>query len=255
MRWNVVLSTLAGVGLIPLAVPAAAVAQEDAQPMIYGVYMSCDPAAGDRVSEIIRDVWAPAVAPHVEAGHLSAWGTLTHHTGGPWNRVLYTVGLDRAQMMDALTDIQTQIADSGMEAWSEMWSSCGRHEDYIWVRNSGSQAAAAVGTARPSAGLSTYWVCDEGREAVADLIMEKYAALYNAQVEAGLLNSWGWYSHFVGGEYRRLLVLDGASHEDLLQARDNVIEGMDSEYPALSAEFSDVCNGHSDYLWNIESRG
>nr|NIQ53281.1 hypothetical protein [Gemmatimonadota bacterium]NIT88443.1 hypothetical protein [Gemmatimonadota bacterium]NIU73419.1 hypothetical protein [Gammaproteobacteria bacterium]NIX40688.1 hypothetical protein [Gemmatimonadota bacterium] len=45
--------------------------------------------------------------------------------------------------------------------------------------------------ARPSAGLSVYWVCDEGREGLADHLVETvWAPLYDEQVEAGLIDSW-----------------------------------------------------------------
>lgn len=57
-------------------------------------------------------------------------------------------------------------------------------------------------------------------------------------------------SHFVGGKYRRLLITDGPDRASVLEARNRVIED-DSVNPALVAAFSDVCNGHTDVLWNI----
>jgi len=68
----------------------------------------------------------------------------------------------------------------------------------------------------------------------------------------GLINSWSWFAHFLGGEYRRLLVADGADNNAVLTARDNVIESMSEESPGLAGEFSRVCNGHTDYLRSIE---
>ena len=107
---------------------------------------------------------------------------------------------------------------------------------------------------RSTAGLSIYWVCEEGRGPLIDLLAEEvFAPAWNAQVEAGLINSWSWFAHFLGGEYRRLLVADGADNNAVLTARDNVIECMSEESPGLAGEFSRVCNGHTDYLWSIES--
>jgi len=39
----------------------------------------------------------------------------------------------------------------------------------------------------------------------------------------------------------------------LLEARDAVIEWVGDSEPALGAAFNNACNGHVDYLWNIES--
>ncbi len=104
---------------------------------------------------------------------------------------------------------------------------------------------------RQSAAISVYYVCDEGREAVADLIVENVMGpALDRQVQEGRINSWGWLSHFVGGKYRRLLTMDGADHTALLEARTQVIQETNAQ-GALIAEFNDVCNGHDDVLWNI----
>jgi len=129
---------------------------------------------------------------------------------------------------------------------------CDEHEDYVWNYVDGSAPATEVAQNRSNAGLSIYWVCEEGRGALIDLLAEElFAPAWNAQVEAGVINSWSWFSHFLGGEYRRLLVADGVDHNAVLTARDNVIELM-GENAGLAGEFSRVCNGHADYLWNIE---
>jgi len=139
---------------------------------------------------------------------------------------------------------------------AEFFDACPTHEDYIWMYQTGSAPAERVATDRASAGMSVYWVCKEGSESVADLIVEQvFAPIYDAQVDAGLVNAWGWYSHFVGGKYRRLLAMDGPSHEALLEARGNIIEAMSTEVSDMSAAFADVCDGHTDYLWNIEQTG
>ena len=239
---------------LALSVPQTASAQdEEPSPAVYGVYLTCEPAASARVSEILDQSWGPIVQAHIDAGKLLAWGSLTHHTGGHWSRAVYIVGADNATAISEINALGNEWQAQDPDGVAEFWVACDEHEDYVWTRQLGSAPASALATERPGAGLSTYWTCDEGREAVADLIMDKvWAEAWNAQVDAGLIHSWAWLSHFFGDKYRRLLAVDGASHADLLQARDNAIEWMSTNAPDLYGEFSNVCNGHVDYLWNIE---
>ena len=139
---------------------------------------------------------------------------------------------------------------------TEFWEICDEHEDYVWSYVDGSAPAAEIVQDRPTAGMSVYWVCDQNQQAVADLIVENVMAkAWNAQVEAGLINAWSWYAHMIGDKYRRLLAVDGASHDALLEARENVIAWVGENEPALGSAFSNACNEHVDYLWNIESSG
>jgi hypothetical protein len=246
------LLALVGALVIPAAAPDTAVAQDDARPMIYASYFRCDPAGEEGAMEIVRDIWAPIVRTHMDAGHVDAWGLITHHTGGPWRQALYHVGSDRAALLGAMDAMVAEFGADHPDAAAEYSTICPTHDDYIWIYVTGSDPAEEVAQTRPVAGLSTYWVCEEGRESLADLLTEEvFAPIYDQQVAEGLLNSWGWYSHFVGGKWRRLLVLDGSDHESLLQARGAVIRAIRSEHPDMGAEFSRVCDGHTDYLWDI----
>jgi hypothetical protein len=240
---------------LALSVPQTAIAQdEEPAPVVYGVYFQCEPAAAARASEIILDSWGPIVQAHIDAGQLLAWGSLTHHTGGPWSRAVYIVGADAQTAVSQMDAMGTEWNEADPDAVAEFWEACDEHEDYLWTRQFSSAPAEALATQRPGAGMSTYWVCDESREGVADLIAEHvWAEAWNAQVESGLIHSWAWLSHFIGDKYRRLLAVDGANHADLLTARDNAIEWVAANEPGLAGEFSNVCNGHVDYLWNIEA--
>lgn len=240
--------------LMMAGAPHAALAQDDEpEPLIYGTYFQCDPGASGRAGEIIRDSWGPIAQARIDAGELAAWGSLTHHTGGAWSRAIYHVGTDRAQLFATLDEMGAEWQASDPDAVAEFWDGCDEHEDYVWTYVTGSRAAADVARERAAAGMSTYWVCDEGRGALADLLVEKVMAeAWNEQVEAGLISSWGWYSHLLGDKYRRLLVADGASHADVMTARDNVIAWLGDNAAGLAREFNDVCNGHVDYLWNVE---
>lgn len=240
--------------LLAASAPQLAVAQdEDPTPIIYGSYMKCDMGASAETSAIIRDSWAPLAQARIDSGALTAWGSLTHRTGGAWTRVLYHVAMDRAQLFSTVDEMVAEWLETEPEAAAAFWEACDEHEDYVWTYVHGSAPAEEVARQRPTAGMSVYWVCDEGRGALADLLSkEVFAEAWDAQVESGLINSWSWFAHFLGDKYRRLLVADAQSHEDLMAARDNVIEWAGENAASLAGEFSNVCNGHVDYLWNIE---
>jgi hypothetical protein len=241
--------------LLATSVPQQAAAQdEEPTPMVYATYFQCEPGLSARASEIIRDSWGPIAQAGVESGGLSAWGSLTHHTGGEWSRAIYHVGTDRAQLFTALDEMGAEWQDSDPDAAAEFWEACDEHEDYVWTFVNGSEPVAEVAQDRSTAGMSIYWVCEEGRGDLIDLLAEQvFAPAWDAQVEAGLVNSWSWFAHYMGDKYRRLMVADAASNEDLMTARDNVIEWVGANESGLAGEFSNVCNGHVDYLWNIES--
>lgn len=246
---------LACAGLLAVSVPQQASAQDDEPtPVVYATYFQCEPGSSARASEIIRDSWGPIAQAHIDAGTLRAWGSLTHHTGGAWSRAVYHVGTDRAQVFTALDEMNAEWQSSDPDAAAEFSEACDEHEDYVWTYVNGSEPVAEVAQERPTAGMSVYWVCDEGRGALIDLLSEEvFAPAWNAQVESGLIDSWSWFGHFMGDKYRRLLVADGSSHENLMAARDNVIEWVGDNESGLAGEFSNVCNGHVDYLWNIEA--
>jgi hypothetical protein len=250
MRVPTILAAFAAVLLIPLAADNAA-AQDDEVAYVYASYYECGPGQG-RAFEVIRDLWGPLVQAQIEAGTISAWGTLAHNTGNPWSMLLYHVGADLNALNEALEGMISQFGTENPDAVAEFGAACPRHEDYIWTTGPGSEAGAGVAQDRASAALSVYMVCDEGREAVADLIVEEvFAPIYDKQVEEGRLNGWGWLSHYVGGKYRRLLTMDGADHATLLEARSQILSEIGSEHGALAAAFTDVCNGHQDVMWDI----
>ncbi len=245
---------LACVLLLAASIPQTAAAQDDEPtPIIYATYFQCDPAQSQRASDILRDSWGPIAQARIDSGALTAWGSLTHHTGGEWSRLIYHVAMDRAQLFTTLDEMGAEWQSNDPESVAEFWDACEEHEDYVWSYVNGSDTATEVAQDRSTAGLSIYWVCEEGRGALIDMLAEQvFAPAWDAQVESGLINSWSWFAHFLGGKYRRILVADAASHEALVTARGNVIESVGESSPGLAAEFSRVCNGHSDYLWDIE---
>jgi hypothetical protein len=249
MRLPTRLAAFAG-ALLVLPFAASASAQEDDTAFAYSSYYQCTGGLSDALATL-RDDWGPIIQGHMDAGHVSAWGVLTHDTGNPWTMAIYHVGPEIGPLKTALDTALGEYFEQHPEDGAAFGQTCWSHEDYIWTAGPGSQPAATVAQDRASAGMSVYWVCDEGKEAVADLIVENvWAPIYDQQVADGQINSWMWLSHFVGGKYRRALVTDGASHAALLEARNQALEAA-GENAALAAAFSDVCNGHTDVLWNI----
>ena len=65
------------------------------------------------------------------------------------------------------------------------------------------------------------------------------------------LNSWSWLEHDIGGRFRRALVIDGADHKTILNMRDAITSELRSQHSDAITEFSEICGGHTDYLWDI----
>ena len=221
----------------------ACVAQEEEdegpRAFTYATYFYCPGGALARADEIIAadsERWDG----FVEDGTISAWGYLSHHTGGRWQRIFYY----QAETMDALLDAYDASGEGGdEEANREFGQICNAHDDYIWQVENGSQ-----GEGRGEVGISVYHVCDMLREDRVDEIVDEHMApILNGLVEDGKLTSWGWSSHVVGGKYRKLQTMTGADMKSLMAARGEAIQTMYGD----GAEFSEICGNHVDYVWNI----
>ena len=96
----------------------------------------------------------------------------------------------------------------------------------------------------------TYFECDPATEARADEIIERsYAPHYNAAVENGDILGWSWLTHFVGGKWRRALVLNAADMESILDASGALGEIIEESTPEAGRAFSETCPAHEDYIW------
>lgn len=234
--------------LLPLSV--AATAQEADTAFVYASYYECPGGAG-QAAALIREGWGPIIQGHIQAGHVASYNVMTHDTGNEWTLALVHIGEDVNALLGALNEGIAEYAEQRPEDLERLGALCPRHEDYVWTTGPGNRTGAAVGQGRGAAGMSVYYICDEGREAVADLIVEHvWGPALDQQVSAGRLTSWAWLSHYLGGEYRRILVTDGPDQASLLAARDALIEAG-AENPSVAAAFSEVCNGHQDVLWNV----
>ena len=106
---------------------------------------------------------------------------------------------------------------------------------------------------RPSVAMSTYMVCDFTEEDRASRIVENvFADVYNKHVEEGTISGWGWLEHNIGGQYRRISVIDGPDLSSLLAARGAIFEDLFEENPIALDRFSEICDSHTDYIWDIQ---
>lgn len=97
---------------------------------------------------------------------------------------------------------------------------------------------------------ATYFVCSPDGETRADeIITTTFKPHYDAAVEHGDIQGWGWYQHFVGGQWRRLLVLLAGDIDSLLDASGALGEIISGNTPEAGRAFSAICSSHEDYIW------
>ncbi len=236
------------VGMILAAQTAAA---QEPTSIAFGIYYRCDQSREARADEIVAQTFAAVYDKHLDAGRLSAWGWAAHSQGGAWRRLSYMIGTDRDAMLDVRDQIIEELQNDHASALRELTSICPSHDDYIW-NTVASSDPANLGEDRPDAGLSVYYVCNFAREQRADEIFtEVFAPVIDKHVALGHLNSWSWSEHDVGGRFRRLLVIDGADHKTILNMRDAIGSELESQHSDAFTEFSEICGGHTDYLWDL----
>jgi len=243
------LALLAGCAALPLAV--AAQEEEAPKPVVYSTYFECDSTNEWLADAIVAQVFKPVYDAAVADGSISAWGWLSHHTGGHWRRGLYRTAPTFEAAWTAGEAIGEKIDAANAAASAKFGTICHTHDDYIWQWVNGSNPDVATNSAVATGGVSQYLVCDMARQERADELMAEAAPIYNRHVAAGELVSWGWLEHVVGGEYRRLLTLRGATNMDAMGAWGAINDDLDAEQAANTAEFNEICTSHQDYVWNI----
>ena len=110
--------------------------------------------------------------------------------------------------------------------------------------------AAAQSAAPPPFIMATYYRCDYVKQTKADTLYKKVMvpALEN-QIKAGHLTAYGFSSHRIGGEYRRLETMTAPTLAHLIAAQEGVIAELDKTNPKGAAEFDAICGTHTDYIW------
>lgn len=234
-------------------VGANALAQEEVKEVApamftYATYFYCDVTGQDRVDEIFIKENAPVLDKMIKEGLIENYGWLAHHTGGKWRRVQYYQAPSVNGLLDAQTEMIKRMTAAYPTANNDFGKICNAHEDYVWKVETGSASDT-----RGKAGFSVYYTCDEGKEERADEIYKKdFAPIFNKYVADGKFTSWGWSSHLIGGEFRRLQTMTAPDVKSLLAARTQLIEDMYAEDFDAGKEFNSICASHVDYLWNIQ---
>lgn len=238
---------LIGVFLLALSFCAWA-ADEQEKVFVYGTYMYCDPSGEDAADKTFEKYFVPAYEAGMAAGDITGWGYMKHHTGGKWRRLLYHMGPSVPAVLKA-GDKQGEMLDAKLKPRdNDLAKACRSHDDYIWEVKGGN-----IGEIRGTVGLSVYMVCDMSKESRVDaLVDEVFAPEYDKQVKPGRLASWGWLTHVVGGEYRRLLTMSADNYDDLFAARSELLDTFGGG--SAGREFTSICGSHTDYLWDIAQR-
>lgn len=97
---------------------------------------------------------------------------------------------------------------------------------------------------------ATYFVCSPDSESRADeIIASSFKPHYDAAVEQGDILSWSWMQHFVGGTWRRVLLIVAADIDSILDASGALGEIISDQTPEAGRAFSAICSSHQDYIW------
>lgn len=247
-------NTISGILLVLVVLAGNSFAQVEGTQIsyVYATYFECSPEGESRADEIINTSFGPHYNAAVEHGDIQSWTWMQHFVGGKWRRVLVIVAGDVNSLLDASGALGEIISDQTPEAGRAFSGICDSHEDYIW------QTAPELGTRaitadRGDAGFSVYMECDlNGEERIDELMGKVFAPIYNKHVGEGELTSWNWLKHYVGGEWRRLLIMGAKNHKTLLAARDAIIADFDDRKVERAVkELNDVCGKHQDYMWDI----
>ena len=111
-------------------------------------------------------------------------------------------------------------------------------------------AGAQENESPPTYAYATYFICSPDGETRADeIIATSFKPHYDAAVEHGDIQGWAWYQHFVGGQWRRLLVLMANDINSLIDASGALGEIISANTPEAGRAFSAICSSHEDYIW------
>lgn len=244
-----------GISILALALTApmsltAAEPEAAKDSYVYSTYFYCNTSTQEKADELVAKNTYPVYDAAVADGTITGWAWMAHHTGGQWRRIQYHTSDSVAGLLTAQETIGKRMDEASGGADDGFGAICSAHDDYIWKSESGSATAGNRG----KASISVYLVCDFSKEERADEIVKTvFAPIYDKAVADGKIKSWGWLSHVIGGEYRRLSTMSADNYGDLLAARDEILETIygDGENKAAN-EFSEICGSHTDYLWDIE---
>lgn len=235
-----------------LAAVAAPSLQAQQQPTTYvmAIYYKCTQGTEARADALFKEHQVPLWKSEQAAGRISSFGWMKHVEGGEWRRLAYITAPDLDKLLDSRASaVKTMQSPEHAKAMSEFQTICATHDDYIWRAQASSRQITAVAAERSAFALSTYYVCN-AHEAEADFIVKTaFAPVLGQRVKDKLIDSWTWQEHLLGGKYRRIMVLDGASEKDLLRNWMTLQEALEKANPDIARRFTQICDSHSDYIW------
>ena len=248
MRKKIAALAAASACAMSLAGMSAQAADESKETYVYGSYFRC--GAGMQADDAVNATFKGVYDAAVKDGTIGSWGWMAHQTGGDWMRIYYQTGPSIKALYAAADVLDKRTSGKDWDKANKQFNqACGSHEDYIWRSVVGN-----VGTTRGDAGFSVYYVCDSSREAQADALMKRvFAPAYDKMVADGKITSWGWLEHIIGGKYRRLATFTATDNAALLEARAAIGQSMQDD--PLAQAFTGICGSHSDYIWNVVSKG
>jgi hypothetical protein len=101
----------------------------------------------------------------------------------------------------------------------------------------------------PNTIFGAYYRCNQAEEARADTIyLEVMAPIWQKQVDAGRITTFGWARHWAGGAWRRLAYMVGTDRDMMIDARIAAIEEAQTHREEMR-EFNSICSSHDDYIW------
>lgn len=246
MKPKLILFALVFLGLASNAAIAQQV--EGPQGFSYVTYYICDMATQGNMDNIVQNNEYAVFDKWVEDGKLLSWGYLSHFSGGRWRRAQYHVSPTMEEALRNQEDIVRAVYSDNRAGGQARSEACSSHDDYLWSLTQGSPP----GTDRGDVSLSVYFVCEIADQSRADdIFAQTFAPKLREMQKEGKIGSWGWQSHVLGGEYRRLQTVTGDDHASVVAARFEALQYVNDKHSALGREFSQICDSHVDYLWDI----
>lgn len=233
--------------LFPLAASAVILAPAAQAQSLVAQYYNCATADEGEADFIMNNVFAPILQAHVDAGDIDSWGWVEHQAGGEWRRIATLTAEDHSTVLTQWGVISGEIEEEHPGANHRFNEICGDHDDYLWEATASSDGTDPGVT--PEAWISTYFVCDQSTETRADELLAAMAPAFDPHIAAGHISGWSWYTHVVGGEFRRLLTVAGADAVAAVTGREMVTDDMAANYADELSEFTSICPSHVDYLW------
>jgi hypothetical protein len=232
----------------------ALVSAQDAPNTVFSTYYRCSEAKETRADAIYKETVAPILEKQAKAGRLLTYGWSRHWMGGEWRRVEYMIGKDMNTMVETRDAYIDELMKQHAAAAEEFSTICPSHDDYVWTTGATSQTPETAGRTRPPVSTTTYFQCDSREDEADAIVKAAFAPVLNQQVKDGRITTWTWLKHVLGGKYRRLLVVDGASHQAMLSFWSGLSPALDAAQPQMSRRFTEICSSHTDYIWDVSSR-